>query len=272
MTDPFHTIALSDPAYEQEGLRLATVKSAALGRRADVSIWVPAVSKISTLLILLHGVYGSHWAWSQLGGVHRTAQRMVAAGEIEPLVIAMPSDGLGRDGSGYLTHPHAEDAERWIIDEVPALANLAAPALIAQPKIAIAGLSMGGYGALRLGAKYADRFTSISAHSAITDISDLQGFVDEPIDDYLQAATREELSTLYWLRKHRDRLPKLRFDCGVEDNLIGSNRALHAALENDGISHVYEEFAGGHVWTYWQQYVERTLRFAAAPKDQAPCQ
>ncbi len=259
----FRTVELSDSAYEYEGLRTVTVKSAALGRRADVSVWVPETEPIGTLLILLHGVYGSHWVWPLKAGVHRTAQRMLAAGEIAPMVIAMPSDGLSRDGSGYLTHASAGDAERWIVEEVPAVARLAAPALRADAKIAIAGLSMGGYGALRLGAKYAGRFVAISAHSAITEISEMERFVEEPLSDYLEYAPREELSALYWLRKHRERLPRLRFDCGVDDELIAGNRQLHAALEADDIAHEYQEFSGGHEWPYWRQHVERTLRFAS---------
>lgn len=262
MTEPFHTVELSDPAYEQEGLRIATVKSRALGRRADVSLWVPSEQKIDKLLILLHGVYGSHWVWPQKGDVHRTAQRMMDAGEIAPMVIAMPSDGLGRDGSGYLTHPHAEDTEQWIVDEVPAVARLAAPALSSDAKIAIAGLSMGGYGALRLGAKYADRFSAISAHSAITDVMEMQNFAEEPVSEYLQCGPREELAAIYWLKQHRSRLPKIRFDCGMDDRLIEGNRALHRALQTEAIVHIYEEFAGGHEWPYWQKHVAETLRFA----------
>ncbi|WP_348268832.1 alpha/beta hydrolase-fold protein [Edaphobacter paludis] len=263
MIKSFHTVELSDPAYEREGLRVATVKSRALGRRADVTVWVPSAQKIDRLLILLHGVYGSHWAWSQKAGVHRTAQHMMDAGEIAPMVIAMPSDGLGRDGSGYLTQPHGEDAERWIVDEMPAIAQLAASALCTDAKIAIAGLSMGGYGALRLGAKYADRFSAISAHSAITDVMEMQSFTEEPVGEYLQCGPREELSAIYWLQKHRMKLPKLRFDCGVDDPLIERNRALHRALQIEAIAHIYEEFAGGHEWPYWQKHVAETLRFAS---------
>ncbi|MEO6817926.1 MAG: hypothetical protein ABI177_14630 [Edaphobacter sp.] len=62
MTEPFHTVEFSDRAYEHEGLRVVTVKN-----RADVSVWVPSAQKINKLLILLHGVYGSHWVWSQKG-------------------------------------------------------------------------------------------------------------------------------------------------------------------------------------------------------------
>ncbi len=266
----FPTIELSEPVYEHEGLRFATVKSAALGRRADVSVWVPRAEKIGTLLILLHGVYGSHWVWSHKAGVHRTAQRLLAAGDIAPMVIAMPSDGLSRDGSGYLTWPAiqtsigagGEDVERWIVEEVPAIARLAAPDLLPDAKIAIAGLSMGGYAALRLGAKYADRFSAISAHSSITDIHEMENFTEEPLADYLTCAPAPELSALHWLERHRDILPPIRFDCGIEDDLLAGNRRLHEALKEGKIAHEYAEFPGAHEWTYWQRHIHSTLRFA----------
>lgn len=255
----FHTVELSNPEFERDGLRLATVKSRALGRRTDVTFWVPSESgDVTTLLILLHGVYGSHWCWSLKGGAHRTAARLVGEGRIAPVVLAMPSDGLLHDGSGYLQWPMM-DVERFVIDEVSRLARLAAPALTPDCRIAIAGLSMGGYGALRLGAKYPERFCAISAHSAITEMGDLAGFVEEPIGVYEQCAPAEEMTALYWLERNKDRLPPLRFDCGREDPLLASNRALHVALEAQGIAHGYEEFAGGHTWPYWQQHLEETL-------------
>ncbi len=257
----FPTIELSDPAFEQEGLRLATVRSPALGRRADISLWVPEAEPIGTLLLLLHGVYGSHWLWSQKAGVHRIAQGMLTGGEIGPMVIAMPSDGLCRDGSAYLTWPGEEDVEHWIVKEVPTIARLAAPALVPDAKIAIAGLSMGGYGALRLGAKYARRFSAISAHSSIIDLREMEGFVRDPVADYLNCAPTAELSPLYWIETHREILPPLRFDCGTEDNLVAGNRGLNHVLRQQNIPHEYTEFPGGHEWPYWQRHVPETLRF-----------
>lgn len=260
--DPLHfrTLEVSDPAYERDSLRVVTVKSPALRERADVSLWIPEARQIGTLLILLHGVYGSHWVWGMKGGAHRTARRLLESGEIAPMVIAMPSDGMSRDGSAYLKWPGAQDVERWITEEVPAIAHLAAPALLPDAKIGIAGLSMGGYGALRLGAKYARNFCAISAHSAITCIEDMAKFVEEPLLDYLDCAPREELDVLHWIRLHADELPPLRFDCGAADSLLASNRELHRALEREGIAHRYDEFSGGHDWSYWQAHLEETLR------------
>lgn len=263
LTDLFSTIEISESLYEDRNLRIATVRSPALGRRADVTIWAPPVKEISTLLILLHGVYGSHWVWTRKGGVHLTAQRLLTAGSIEPMAIVMPSDGLRGDGSGYLSYcGEKENAEAWIVDEVPLLAQLAVTALSATPRLAIAGLSMGGYGALRLGAKYSQRFSHISAHSAITDIDQMAAFVADPTTPYLLSAPRTELSALHWIRTNREHLPKLRFDCGVDDDLITANRALHSALQQEGINHTYDEFPGGHEWSYWQEHVQKTLQFA----------
>ena len=122
--DAFHTVELSDPALERDGLRIATVRSRALGCRTDVSFWIPPGAKsVPTLLILLHGVYGSHWVWAWKGAAHQTAARLVRAGEISPLILAMPSDGLVNDGSGYLSWPGGPDVERFIIEEVPRLCS-----------------------------------------------------------------------------------------------------------------------------------------------------
>jgi putative tributyrin esterase len=119
---------------------------------------------------------------------------------------------------------------------------------------------MGGYGASRLGAKYPDRFCAISAHSAITDIAQMAAFSQQPLSDYLSCGSSEELSVLNWLRSHRHHLPPLRFDCGTEDPLLDGNRSLHQALIKEGIAHQYQEYPGGHTWTYWQEHLVQTLR------------
>jgi enterochelin esterase-like enzyme len=84
------------------------------------------------------------------------------------------------------------------------------------------------------------------------------------VDFHFRSQPREELSTLYWIIKNRELLPRLRFDCGVRDPLIAANRILHEALQQERIDHVYEEFSGGHEWAYWQEHVQETLKFVNA--------
>ncbi|SIS67407.1 S-formylglutathione hydrolase FrmB [Zobellia uliginosa] len=257
----FRTTEISDAAFESANLRFITVKTEKLRGRGDICVFVPPMADLEDLplVILLHGVYGSAWVWSQKAGVHISALQMMEKGEIPPMVIAMPSDGLWGDGSGYLPH-HQKDFESWIVDDVPNAVIENVPSVSKKSELFISGLSMGGFGALRLGVKYHDRFKAISAHSSITDIAQMELFVEEPLDSYVQEDLSE--NTVWGLiEKNKAWLPNLRFDCGTEDDLIPYNRTLHKNLEANRIPHLYEEFKGAHEWTYWSEHVKDSLRF-----------
>ena len=238
--------------------------------RADLALFVPRQATSSAnlpLVILLHGVYGSHWAWALKGGAHRTAARMIDAREIPPMVLAMPSDGLWGDGSGYFKHPDA-DFEEWIVNEVPAAAREAVPALGEASPLFISGLSMGGFGALRLAGKYPDTFRAAGGHSSITRFDQFKLFVEEPLELY--GCPADDQSAFNTLIRNRDRLPPLRFDCGTEDPLLEYNRELTRELNEAGIPHVYEEFPGGHSWPYWETHLADMLRFFARQLNASP--
>lgn len=257
----FRTFEQSNPGLTPESLHFITVKSAALGQRADVLLYLPqqAVDRQHVpLVILLHGVYGSHWAWAFKGAAHRTAQRLIDAGELPPLALAMPSDGLWGDGSGYVAH-HTQNFERWIVDEVPALCRQAHPAIGERSPLCIAGLSMGGFGALRLAGKHPARFKAAAGLSSATEVAQLAPLLAESTDTWSAAAA--DTRVLDALRQGAGALPALRFDCGRDDPFIEHNRQLHAALVDAGIVHSYAEYEGGHDWDYWARHLEDTLRF-----------
>lgn len=257
---PFRTVEISQPEFTPPGVSFVTVKSSAMKRRADLSVYVPPSASAGPLplVILMHGVYGSHWAWLFKGGAHQVLERLMAEENLPAMMLAMPSDGLWGDGSGYARHVHA-DYRRWIVEEVPAAAALVDPRIIGAPQF-IAGLSMGGYAAMRLGALHADQFAAISAHSSGTDIAQIQAFVEEPPEDFVLAED-EPISVIECLKKNALRLPPLRFDCGSEDPLISHNQLLHQQLDVEGIAHEYAEFPGGHTWDYWHNHLADTLRF-----------
>lgn len=257
----FRTTEMSFPEFESNHLRFITVKSEHLGGRGDICVFVPSSTDLTDLplVILLHGVYGSSWAWSQKGGVHLTAWDMIQKGIIAPMIIAMPSDGLWGDGSGYIPHKD-KDYEKWIVEDVTKAVIDNVASLGQNSKLFIGGLSMGGFGALRLGIKYANTFTAISAHSSITSIDQMPLFVEEQLLNY-KNIDQNELSIYGIIQSTKNNLPHIRFDCGTEDILIEENRKLHAQLKSDNIDHVYEEFSGGHEWPYWQEHVKDSLLF-----------
>ena len=253
----FRTIRTSDPRFEHDHLRIVTVKSAALKGRGDITVYVPAERKAGMpVVILLHGVYGSHWSWSLGGGVHKTAHRMIEAGEMQSMILAMPSDGLWGDGTGYLPHL-ISDYEQWIVHEVPEVVKIVVEEATDESPLCITGLSMGGFGALRLGGKYASLFSGISAHSAITEFEQMTQFVEEPLAEF--TVDPRNYSAIEALVGKK--LPPLRFDCGLSDSLLDANRTLHDQLVAAGVAHRYEEFEGGHEWPYWEEHIKDTLLF-----------
>lgn len=259
----FSTVEVSDPALAPEGLVFVTVKSPALRQRADLTLFQPrqaAGQRGVPVVVLLHGVYGSHWAWAFKGAAHRTLQRLVDAGEVPPMVLAMPSDGLWGDGSGYLPHG-AQDFERWIVEDVPAAVRTVLPACEEASPRCIAGLSMGGWGALRLAGRHPQAFVAAAGHSSLTEAAQWHRLLEDPRE--APASTAGPARVIDAWRQAAGPLPRLRLDCGLDDPWLAANRQLHADLQAAGIPHEYAEHPGGHDWPYWTVHLEDTLRFFA---------
>lgn len=257
----FRTTEISNPEFESNYLRFITIKTPNLKGRGDICVFVPPMEDLYDIPIvtLLHGVYGSAWIWAHKAGVHFTAWKMMQEGLIKKMVIAMPSDGLWGDGSAYLPHNN-KNFERWIVEDVveAVIENIAC--VSATSDLFIAGLSMGGYGALRLGSKYSSRYKAISGHSSITNTNQMQLFVEEDEKVYHQVNHLEE-DVFELMILNKGNLPAIRFDCGRDDLLISHNRKLHQQCINAGIKHEYQEFEGGHEWEYWQEHIKETLLF-----------
>ena len=257
----FRTIELSDPAYEQDGLRFLTIKTPNLSGRGNICLYVPEVAEDVTNLpiyILLHGVYGSAWVWAMKGGAHKSAAKLMQEGVIRPAIIAMPSDGLWGDGSAYFSH-HQKNFDRWITEDVPTAVRETIPCAGPASPLCIGGLSMGGYGALMLGSRFPEKFWAISGHSSITCLDQMRLFVEEPLSAYTAASQLPNVVDAMTI--NQGKLPAIRFDCGRTDELIIANQQLHRELTDLGVTHVYEEYSGGHSWPYWQEHVEKTYRF-----------
>jgi len=260
----FKTIEVSNPRFERDNLRFITVRTNMLAGRADICVFVPPGTELLEdvpVVILLHGVYGSAWSWSHCSGVHLQAKQMIEDGLLPQMIIAMPSDGLYADGSAYLPQ-HTADYEAWIVKDVPQALKEVLPQVSDHSAFFISGLSMGGFGALRLGVKYKQLFRAVAAHSSITDLEQMKLFTSDDLRQYLPEDP-SDASVLLTILRYQDDLPPIRFDCGRGDLLIAYNRSLNMALETHQIAHIYEEFEGGHEWTYWENHVTRSLNFFA---------
>ena len=210
---------------------VATVEfaSAALGRTTTYTAFVPDAGEPPfAVLYQLHGASDDHRAWLYKSSLLRYVEGL-------PLLVVMPSG----ENSYYV------DAwERLVVDELPA--HVARTFRVRPGRAAIGGLSMGGYGAIRLGLKYAERFASIFAHS-----SRLPESGDDR--DVGVVAARVDRATM----------PALAFDCGTEDHLLDDSRRFHARLEALGVPHQYREHPGAHTWDYWDEHVREAIAWHA---------
>jgi putative tributyrin esterase len=203
-------------------------------------------------LYLLHGLSDDHTIWAR-----RT--RIDSYVEGKPLIVVMPDGGRGF----YTNH---ENGPRWaehIGMELPAFIEKTFPAIADRSARFIGGLSMGGYGALRIALGFTDRFASATSHSgSLMFGSKPQESAERRLiagpnprgsdHDLLELARRAKLVGA---------LPRIRIDCGTEDFLLEDNRAVHTAFDGMSIRHEYEESSGSHSWDYWDVQVRRAIEF-----------
>lgn len=216
----------------------------------------PQAPKPWSTLYLLHGLSDDHTIWTRRTSIERYVEGL-------PLVVVMP-DG----GRSFYCDAHQGFAYGTAIgSELPRVTESYFPVRREREGRSVAGLSMGGYGAFRLALGNPDRFCAASSHSGAL------GFGHEPYRDdefaeefrrVLGAAPQGGPNDLFGLAEllaTSGERPRLRFDCGVEDFLLDSNRAFHAHLGQVGYSHTYEEHPGAHTWEYWDEHVRTTIRF-----------
>jgi S-formylglutathione hydrolase FrmB len=132
---------------------------------------------------------------------------------------------------------------------------------------AIGGLSMGGYGAVKLGLKHHEMFASVNSHSGA--VGFLRGDLKKHKDlspEFARIFGEEpaggpEDPFAIVERIDHGRIPAMRIDCGVDDFLIEQNRDFHKFLDERRIAHEYQEFPGSHNWAYWDEHVRQALDF-----------
>ncbi len=251
-----------------------TFTSEAVGRTLPYTILLPAdfdaVSRYP-VLYLLHGASGHHTDWP-------TLSRLVAHAAGLPLVIVCPEG----ENSCYINGANGERWEDMIVRDLPAHIEGTYPVRSDRGGRAIAGLSMGGFGAFNLGMRHPERYRAISTHSGAFMMNRYMGWMDTdpqfaavlgPVDSPVQREYDPQRVIAQAVQTHGpDTLPMLAMDTGTADSpmLIASNRTLHRTLTALGVRHTYRELLGGHTWEYWDREVPFTLQFVAAAMGLVP--
>lgn len=207
------------------------------------------------VLYQLHGLSDDHTAWLRRTSIDRYVSEM-------PLIVVMPDGGRGF----YCDAAEGPAYEKHVLTDVVGFVERFFPVRTDRRGRAIGGLSMGGYGAMKLALKHPRRFCSVVSHSGAFDFAHHPGVLENPefrrITGERVPGGKDDVFAV------ADRLspkeaPAIRFDCGTDDGLLESNRLFHKHLLRRGIRHQYKKFAGAHNWGYWDERIREALRFHA---------
>lgn len=229
----------------------------ALEKMTAFTVILPAVKQPGPypVFYLLHGLSDNHTAWVR----NTSLERYVAPW---PLIVVMPN-GERSFYTDSITHPRAA-FETFIMRDLIGFVDRMFQTIPTREGRCVGGLSMGGYGALKLALKHPSVFRAAASHSgAVRRPTNPSPELRPEILQIFGESAAGGPNDLFALAARADRatLPALRLDCGVDDFLIEDNRELHTELERLGIPHEYAEHPGVHDWAYWDLHIQDTLAF-----------
>ena len=224
------------------------------------------------VLYLLHGLTGHYSDWLTRTNIADYAAEY-------RIIIVMPegNDGWYTDSATITTDKYESYILRDLLPDVQQRYRT----IEARYGRAIAGLSMGGYGAIKFGLKSPQTFVFAASMSGAFGVT---RFSEKDIPQNWQDSVRLFGSVGSDTRKANDlfeiigklppasvsSLPYFYFDCGTEDSplIFPSNRELSALMFEKKIPHEYRELPGDHSWGYWDRQVQEVLRVAASKMPQ----
>ena len=208
------------------------------------------------LLILLHGLNGNHLTW---GKQTRLASHL-AGNPACDFFVAFPEGGDGWYTNAYDGSANYEDD--LMQDFLPHLEHTLS-LLPSGRHWAIGGMSMGGYGAIKIALQHGRLFSLAVSHSGAFEFTRRQEFhpvFGDPIRDLnarrmgnVFKLAEDALSTWPPAR------PNLHFDCGLSDRWLEANRHFHQHLDFIGYRHTYIEQPGHHTLPYWDRALRNAL-------------
>lgn len=270
-----------------------TIDSEILDRQMSYSVYLPESYHSSTrdypVLYLMHGMTGDHSDWIVKGEVQRIAGKAITEGAAPEMIIVMP-DGLydsfyinNYDGSVKWEDffheefiPGVEEAFRIIPD---------------RSTRAIAGLSMGGYGAMYHAIKYKENFSAVYAMSAafleVESIEEgeersewnqefnLKTWGPDNEDRYPENYKKHSIQEMFlamdpiqederpWSSDGEQEvsLPAIFIDCGDDDFLLNENMNLVKIMNEKNVDFEFRVHDGGHTWEYWRTALAKTMKF-----------
>jgi S-formylglutathione hydrolase FrmB len=237
-------------------LGVSTAMTVILPQQTSAQIGLPGRSGGGDppVLYLLHGLSDDDTAWTR----HTSIERYVA-----PLGLAVVMPQVGR--SFYTDEEHGNRYWTFLSEELPAVCHGFFRMSDRRSDTFVAGLSMGGYGAVKWALRDPGRFAAAASLSGALDIGGRRRDTDRPIDpaiwhtvfgDRPVAGSPDDLLAL--LDGPADK-PALYVSCGTEDHLYDDNLRFVDAARSRNVPLTVDFGPGGHDWAYWDAKIQDVL-------------
>ncbi len=239
------------------------------GKEVPFNIILPqgyeASAKRYPVVYLLHGYTRDYSDWVVHSGVTRYAHPY-------PEIIVMPEAGTSWYVNNY-ADPKLKWQDYFIHDVVPYV-DQHFRTIAARQGRAVAGISMGGYGALLLGLRYPAMFAAVASLSGVV-TSAQPSFEQFVTDDTALRIIRDDFgppggpgrddNDLFELVKHLppSQAPQLYLSIGTSDKYLETNRDFVKLLAGLKIPYRYKELSGGHEWVVWDPELKGVLAILA---------
>jgi len=238
--------------------------SETLGMACSMRVLLPEptrgqAQRLHPVLFLLHGLSDDETAWTRFSGLERYVQEL-------DLAVVMPC----AHRSYYTNMTHGYRYWDFVSDELLYKSRALFPLSTQRELTFVAGLSMGGYGALKLALSKPDTFAAAASMSGACDLASLADRPEELRLVFGDAAgirtSGGDLTELARALAHsRGPKPKLFQSCGTEDVLLAGNQRFRDFVSPLGFDYLYEEGPGQHDWAYWDAAIQRVLRWLPLP-------
>ena len=207
-------------------------------------------------LYLLHGLLGNYTDWVSGTRIQRWAEE-------RNLAVVMPS---GDNAFYFKSRTPWNDYETFIGRELVEVTRKMFPLSDRREDTYIAGLSMGGYGALRNGIVFSDTFSHVAGLSAAAHLfENLSEEANIGLFDNLEAASKTNLNPTVAVEEMLAQgraIPKFYLSCGRKDNLLQSNLAFREFLKSKGFDVTWDEDPeAGHDWDFWDSQIKKVLEW-----------
>lgn len=212
-------------------------------------------------VILLHGLKQNADAWNRMSRIEQYAH-------VTGFNVVIPEV----QRSFYTDMPYGLRYFEYVAEELPEMVETVFNIPVDADHLYAAGLSMGGFGAMKCALTYPDRFAGAMSYSGALRCMENVGKYPEifPSEEFrailgmdLQCQPENNLMLLAEKAAQAKRKPRLYIACGTEDFLIGENREVRDHVKQLGYDVVYEEWSGIHDWAFWDRACGRSLAIMA---------